>query len=536
MANNSPSEFSYTDQFWHSLFYFNVYRIAVVICLIAIWKFQLSNFGGHNYSLFLQAAWGHVILSSISILMIRLRNPNFASQLTLQIAIDIIFICIMIYASGGLQSGLGTLLLVSLAGAGLISRGRMALFFASLATIGVLLQETYTFLSIQGYSAQYTHAGLLSMGYFAVAWLAHQLASYTLASEQLALERGADLANMAQINQLVIQDLQEGVLVIDKHGYIKQRNSYAEILLGLPPQSDSKQPERLSRLAPTLATRLTIWHDDASTIFDLLKLPNCDTFVRTRFVSLKNSSWAGVVIFLEDMSRVQSQVQQLKLAALGRLTANIAHEIRNPLSSINHAAELLAEEEQTSPVNPTRPRLIRIISENSQRLNKIVQDILHLNRRDVAQPEPIDLEVFFLDFLEDFCHSESIDRDKLKLDLPHSCTITFDRSHLNQILWNLCCNAWRHSQQQENSIHIKLTQSEHKTKSYLDVIDDGPGVPPQQLKQLFEPFFTTAVSGTGLGLYVAREMCEANHASLECIKNTVGGHFRITCENSVTHA
>lgn len=523
-----PSESGYSDQFWRSLFFFNGYRIVVGIGLITTtWMFHLTNFGAYHFSLFLHTVLGHILFSSISLLLIKQRKPDFDSQLTLQVIGDIVFICIMIYASGGIQSGLGILLMVSLAGSGLISRGRLALFFAALAAIGVLLQETYAFFSIPGYSAQYTHAGLLSMGYFAVAWLAHQLATYALASEQLALERGTDLANMAQVNQLVIQDLQEGILVVDKNGDIKQRNTYAEKLIGLQPYADKAEQAKLADYVPVLATRLATWRDNTNTIFDLLRLPNSNVIVRTRFVPIKTNSRAGVVIFLEDMSRIQAQVQQLKLAALGRLSANIAHEIRNPLSSINHAAELLQEEEQS---NPTHARLLRIISNNTQRLNKIVQDVLQLNRRDTAQPETIDAVLFIRNFIEDFCHTEKINPEIFKLEVSEPHLISFDSGHLNQILWNLCRNAWRHSRQQKDSIRIKITKVKQTNNIYLDILDDGSGVSPQQLKQLFEPFFTTAPSGTGLGLYIAREMCETNHASLEYIENETGGHFRIICK------
>lgn len=460
-------------------------------------------------------------------LFIKLRHPGFNWQLALQVSSDIVFFTIMLYASDGLQSGLGVLLLVSLAGAGLISRGRLALFFASMATIGLLLQETYSVLTVDFYSAQYSQAGLLSLAYFAVAWLAHQLAQYTLASEQLAKERGVDLANMAQVNQLVIQDIQEGVLVVDKSGNIRQRNTYAEKLLDLSPSSSKTEALRLSDHLPEIAGRLASWQGDSTINFDLLRLSHSNALVRTRFVPIQSDFRNGVVIFLEDMGRIQAQLQQLKLAALGRLTANIAHEIRNPLSAINHAAELLEEEQLT---NNTNSRLVRIICDNTQRLNKIVQDVLQLNRRNISKLDVVHASEFIRAFLEEFCYVEKIDRNVFLLNSSHDYLIHFDRDHLNQILWNLCRNAWRHCRKQAGSIHIELSTGPNENNIHLDIFDDGPGVDPQQLKQIFEPFFTTASNGTGLGLYIAREMCETNHASLEYVESPAGGHFRITCK------
>jgi len=519
----------FSEQFWRSLFYFNIYRLLAGCGLIIItWASQFTNFGLYNVTLFYLAAYGLVISSGLSMILIKLRHPDFNWQLTIQVISDIIFITIMIYASNGIQSGLGILLLVSLAGAGLISRGRLALFFASIATISVLLQEIYSALTVSYYAAQFTQAGLLSMGYFAVAWLAHRLAIHTIASERLANERGVDLANMAHVNQLVIQDLQEGVLVIDKDGYIRQRNTYAEKLLGLRAQSNQLGPLKLSDYVPMLANRLTAWQGDSDINFDLLRLAHNNGLVRTRFVPIEADYRNGVVIFLEDMSHVQAQVQQLKLAALGRLTANIAHEIRNPLSAISHAAELLGEDQSDT----ANPRLIRIICDNTQRLNKIVQDVLQLNRRNIAKIELINVYNFFHDFIEDFCHVEKIEQPIFAVQIAETAIINFDRGHLNQILWNLCRNAWRHCQKKTGSIQIKLSTNDSEFRVILDVLDDGPGVDPQQLKQLFEPFFTTAVSGTGLGLYIARELCESNHASLEYIENVTGSQFRIVCKSS----
>ena len=519
-----------THQYWRSLFYFNSYRLVVGSALTIItWQFQFASFGSHHHLLFLYTGLSYALFNSVSMLLIKLRHPNFNWQLAIQVIGDIVFFSVMLYASGGLQSGLGGLLLVSLAGAGLISRGRMALFFASIATISLLLQETYSLLMVDSYTAQYSQAGLLSMACFAVAWLAQQLAKRTLASEQLAQERGMDLANMAEVNQLVIQDLQEGVLVVDKHGNIRHRNTYAEKLLNLGVPTHHTEFLKLSDHVPEIANRLTSWQSNRHISFEPLRLDHSNALVHTRFLPIQADFRNGVVIFLEDMGRIQAHLQQLKLAALGRLTANIAHEIRNPLSAISHAAELLQEEQLA---NNTDPRLARIICDNTKRLNKIVQDVLQLNRRNISKSEAIDVNEFIQKFLGGFWHTENIDANVFILNSSKNYLINFDRDHLNQIIWNLCRNAWRHSRKQANSIYIGLSAGVNENNVYLDIIDDGPGVELQQIKQIFEPFFTTETSGTGLGLYIARELCEANQASLEYIAGSSGGHFRIACKGS----
>lgn len=520
-------ENDHAHHFWRPLFYFSIYRLITGSTLAIIaWQFPFNSSDTFQQLLFLYTNLAYILFSNITLLLIKLHRPNFNWQLVIQVIGDIVFLSIMIYASGGLQSGLGGLLLVALAGAGLISRGRMALFFASIATICLLLQETYSIFTTNSYNTQYSQAGLLSLACFAVAWLAHQLAKHALASEQLAQERGVDLANMAQINQLVIQHLQEGMLVVDQQGIIQQHNTYAEKLLNL---SIAKTKfSKLSDCVPEIAHRLTRWQSNPNVNFELLRLGHSNAIVRTRFLPVQSDSRNSIVILLEDMGRIQAQLQQLKLAALGRLTANIAHEIRNPLSAINHAAELL-EEEQLE--NNTEARLVRIICDNTKRLNKIVQDVLELNRRKVPKLESIDIEEFIHSFIEEFSRTEGIDINTFTVTSSKKYFITFDRDHLNQVIWNLCQNALKHCQKETNSIHIKFSAGIDENDVNLDIMDDGYGVESQQLKQIFEPFFTTATSGTGLGLYIARELCESNKASLEYIEGSTGGHFRIICKS-----
>jgi len=518
----------FPESFWHSLLLFNITRITITSGLVILaWSLTFTNLGSYNNTLFFQAAGLHLIISIFFLALIKRRKPGFNEQLTQQMCTDVALICVMIYASGGLTSGLGILLMISLAGAGLISQGRLTLFYAAIASIGILLQEAYTLLTFETiHAAQFTHAALLSLGYFSVAWLAQRLAARTVASEKLASERSIDLVSMAQVNQLIIKDLKEGILVIDKNGDIRQCNDHAGRLIHLDSQPDYFHPARLSEHAPELAALLPVQRNRSSADAEPQSLCIHGHPVRVRLVPIPGSRIADAIIYLEDLSHIQAQVQQLKLAALGRLTANIAHEIRNPLSSISHAAELLHEGHFN---DGTSRRLARIITDNTQRLNKIVQDVLQLNRRDTARIDYFDLTAFLRTFIGDFCLTEKIDIDVFSLQFIDDGFIHFDRNHLHQILWNLCCNAWRHCLQQRGSIVIQVTRAHNGDHLYLDICDNGAGIPEQQQKQLFEPFFTTAQHGTGLGLYIAREFCEANNASLEFINHAAGAQFRMTC-------
>ena len=511
------------DSYWRSLFYFNIYRMIVAtLLLVTAAVFEDSVFGSRSLTLFLYATVTYIVFAVFSFATITSRRPDFAVQLGAQVVGDVVFVSLLVHASGGVSSGLGLLLLASLAAAGIISRGRMTLFFAALATVAALLEQTLEVMLREESFSHFIQAGLLSVGYFATAWLAHTLARYTQASEQLAAQREVDLANMAQVNQLVIQDMKDGVLVMDERGTIRQINRRAVEILGPLPKSGRELT--LRDYTPALADRLQRWREDPGAGFDPMRTVLTHRLMGARFVPVGKSRNVGVVVFLEDLTRIQAEAQQMKLAAMGRLTANIAHEIRNPLSAINHAAELLLEEPD---ISETQRRLLQIVHDNTQRLDRMVQDVLKLNRRDRAHRETFQLGVFLRTFVAQFCQIEKVADDLVGLRIDLDLAVTFDRSHLNQVMWNLCRNALRYSQRKAGSIRISVRAGDPANGVELAVADDGPGVPEPIRPHLFEPFFTTAASGTGLGLYIAREICDANNASLEYVEQPSGAMFMI---------
>ena len=514
----------FPDAYWRSLQFFNGYRLAVAALLLAAGGvFIESKFlGAHDRAAYLYTSAAYVLFASLCFLPTRARRPDLDWQLSIQVAADVTFVVVLMHASGGTSSGMGLLLLAVLAGAGLISRGRLALFHAALASIGVLLEHTYRVLAQDASVTQFVQTGFLSIGYFATAWVAHVFARYTVQSEQLAAQREIDLANMAQVNQLVIQDMDAGVVVIDSDGKIRSRNAKADALLG-PLRSDQVEVS-LHERAPALAGRIARWRESVPANAGPTTTLIGGKPVSVRFVPVGQGGRVGAVLFLEDLTRVQTQARQMKLASLGRLTANIAHEIRNPLSAISHATELLQEE---GGLNETTTRLLRIIHDNTQRLDRMVQDVLRLNRRDSAHKELFNLAEFLRMFAEQFCSIERIDPQVMRLELAIEVVVRFDRSHLNQVMWNLCRNALRYCRARPGSIRIWLDRSAWADRVRLSVIDDGPGVAAEYRAHLFEPFFTTAPSGTGLGLYIAREVCEANEAALDYVESNTGGHFCI---------
>ena len=524
----ATDEWLASDAYWRSLFFFNAYRLVVAVVLLAaflVFGDRLA-FGSSNNALYLYFSAGYVVLSAVWFALIASRQ-HFHWQLGLEVGADILIIVVLMYASGGISSGLGLLLLSALAAAGLISRGRLTLFYAAMGSIAVLIEQTAEVLEYSAPVTQYVQAGFLSIGYFATAWVAHTLAKYLVATEQLAAQREIDLASMEEVSQLVIQDMDDGVLVVDEHGVIRQYNARAEEMLG------SLSRQRRSRLlkdyAPLLADQLENWRHNISDQFNQDGAIVRHETVSARFVPVGVNRRLGAVIFLEDLTRLETQARQMKLAALGRLTANIAHEIRNPLSSISHAAELLQEEPS---VNATVRRLLTIIHDNTQRLDRMINDVLKLNRSDRAHREIFPLGDFLISFVEQFSQIEKLPADVMTLELAASPKIAFDQSHLNQIMWNLCRNAVRHCRREKGSIRIAVDLIGSGDIVKLDVVDDGPGVPTAVRNQLFEPFFTTVSNGTGLGLYIAREVCAANDATLNFIETPRGAQFTVQCRGA----
>jgi len=512
-----------TEAYWQSLHYFNLYRLIVagVILLSHLLLGSRIVIGQWYPTLFVVASLLYILFGGVVMVSIHNRWPRFELQLSVQVLADILLITVLMYASGGIASGLGLLLLITLAASSLVAQGRLAMFHAAIATIAVLIEQTvWSWRSDT--SAEYFQAALLSVSFFAVAGLAYYLAKRLTATEELARQRSVDLANLDQVNQLVIQGMQDGVLVVDGDGHVRQINAQAERILG--PLPGPRGTVSLKEYAPDVARNFGEWKDNGDINLLPLRAAEARPF-RARFIPVRGDKRLGTVIFLEDMSRIQSQAQQLKLAALGRLTANIAHEIRNPLSAIGHATQLLQED---TARNATDARLLEIIRDNTFRLDRMVQDILQLNRKDRGNPEPLLLANYLAGFADEFCQVEKIPRETLNVESEAPISLFFDRYHLHQVLWNLCRNAWRHGSKQTGSVRLVASRGLAEDVVQLDVIDDGPGVTPEDQAHLFEPFFTTESTGTGLGLYIARQLCEANHASLDYIEVAPGGQFRIT--------
>ncbi|MCL4316509.1 MAG: ATP-binding protein, partial [Gammaproteobacteria bacterium] len=504
---------------WKLLGLLIVYRLVIsaAAALLVLGDQPLQPLGQDNPALFSNLSLFYLAFSMACAVAHLTRWPGLRIQVYAQILIDITVITLMMHASGGVNSGLGILLVVAVAAGAILSPGRIGIFFASVASLAILIERGYSSLAETAVQSSYAQTGMLGAAFFATALLIHALARRALESEALATQRGADLANMAEITQYVIEHMQTGIVVLDNAGRIRIVNESAHRLLG-PSAAASRT---LTEAAPALARQWSEWHEDGAQPSGATG----DFFAR--FAKLGAGQDSDTLIFLEDNSGIAQQAQQLKLASLGRLTASIAHEIRNPLGAISHAGQLLAE---SPALQEADRRLTQIISDHARRMNNIVENVLQLSRRERTRSDNLDLESWLDEFVRIFCESHSLNMEEISVQREQGgVSVRADSGQLHQVLWNLCQNGLRYAPghaRPKLTLRYGILPGQHVP--YLDVIDAGPGISAENAEHIFEPFFTTESNGTGLGLYIARELCECNQAHLKYIRLAQGSCFRIT--------
>jgi two-component system sensor histidine kinase PilS (NtrC family) len=519
------------DSGWRRLRLLNYYRSTLALFFIVIyfngWAFEIFHGQGYDASLFEIASLGYFICSLIFIVSIAQRKPEIDLQITLQTCVDIIAIIALMHASGGVRSGLGMLLVINISLTSLFLPLRVTLTFAALASLSILGEQLYSQLIQPTYTPSFPQAGILGMLFFAFAALTSNIARRLHESELLASQKSRELESAIQMNEHVIRNMRTGIFVVDSEGQIQMANNAAASLLGNI-YIEASMP--LSKISPVVFERFKLWQsgEDISLQKPLPQshgLP--DLQAGFSIIEPERGTRSRTLIFLEDATQLNQRFQQVKLASLGRLTASIAHEIRNPLAAINHAAQLLEETHQGTPDE----KLTQIINTQVLRLNGIIENVLNLSRQQRGAPEVIDLKIWLKGFRDEFCSSQQLPQEQIEISIePADTKISFDPNHLHQVMWNLCSNAISHYQQNVRSLHIHL-QGGYTTESnrpFLDVIDNGAGISPEAEQHIFEPFFTTSSDGTGLGLYITKEVVESNRAKIRHLAlPTEGTCFRL---------
>lgn len=498
-----------------SLRYFNLFRL-VVGGLFLVAGSELNLGADHAFAYNIAAFLYVAAVLTLGFPEVHWRF-GIDRVIMVQGVIDLCLLAAIMWASGGYRSGLPVLMMVTLAGAGLVAEGRTVLFFAALTTVLVLAENVWRSL-YGGLPADFFQVGLACIGFFGIAVVARLLALRAKANASLAAERGQALARQQAVNERIIRDMQDGVIVVDEQGRARQANPQASALLGL----QAVEGLTLVDIDAAFAELLVRGTSEQSR---LLRLGPGGRLLRCRTIGGEPDSAAvgETLIYLTDFEEVQRQMQQLKLAALGRLTASMAHEIRNPLSAVTQAAELLTEEKRTD----VQLRLARIIHDNANRIERMVRDVLALGRREQAEPEALPLASFVAELVDAMVLCDDSARAVFAIDIDPSLTLAVDRAHLHQILDNLLVNARRYCSGQPGALRVE-GEVLPGGRVAVHVRDDGPGVDEKALANLFEPFFTTHPKGTGLGLYIARELAEANDATLDLRPEDVGAHFVLT--------
>jgi two-component system sensor histidine kinase PilS (NtrC family) len=508
-------------QAWQLLTGFLLYRLVLGSVLVFPFFFAAppALLGKHDPALYAVVSSLYLGTNLLAMITLLLRWPAYSFQAQLQIFADITLIPIIMHASGGIGSGIGILLALSVAAGGILVGGRCALLFAALASLAVLGEQVYADLGGAFPNTAYTYGGMLGGAFFAIAILAMALARRAELSEAIAAQRGIALANLQQLNEHIIQHLQSGILIVDAQQTIRMLNQAAQQLVGREAIGQS-----LTLICPQLAKHFQTWLAEPARNAANLDVRGANP-VHVRFSHLSNTLLH--MIFLEDNALYLERVQQSKLASLGRLTASIAHEIRNPLSVIGHASQLLAE---CRELGPQDRRLTQIIHDHVARVNSIVENVLQISRRSPSQRENLDLSPWLSKFLHDFelAHPERQAASALRVVVEtDGAKAAVDPSHLKQILENLCTNALKYGHPEKGPITVRVNRHPRSGTPCVEVVDHGEGIDAQTVQQMFEPFFTTSRTGTGLGLYIARELAELNQARLEYETTSAGGCFRL---------
>jgi two-component system sensor histidine kinase PilS (NtrC family) len=392
-------------------------------------------------------------------------------------------------------------------------------------TLGLLYETTISALYGVAATSDFLIAGLTGASLFAITFLAIPLANRLRESEALVQQKELDLANLSELNEFIVQHLRESILVVDAEDRIRLVNETAARLLhGSPIDAGAL----LGEASPRLLYLLESWRRDETDRRDQIgEVVSSDggTVIRPHFISLSESGPGPVLIFLEDTSVVADRVQQSKLASLGRLSASIAHEIRNPVGAMSHASQLLRE---SPSLGADDRHLTEIIENNAVRVSQIIENVLQLSRRDSTRQERMSLPVWLTGVLDEFAQTLQLPRERFRLASQREVEVHFDPSHLHQVLWNLCENAVRHGGGDDRPIEIEFGRIASSGRPYLEVADRGEGIDAAHAERIFEPFFTNGVGGTGLGLFISRELCQTNGALLLYEPRGGGGSiFRI---------
>ena len=513
---------------------YSSYRFIVSLFFMLMVYITVRTDGNPSLPSFLQQTVlsFYVLLSLILLGLFYTVGKHMRRQLAFGLALDVIILSLLLYTAGAPDLQLTMLYMVVVAASFMLLHGSQALIITLLAIIFVIYQQFFYAIANSMSLANLGNALLMSASFLAVGGLSWSISQRLVQLEKVAVRHAKEVERLNTINQEVISQMVNGVIVIDDKQVVLA-NLAAYQLLSIPSRHDNKskpvaafeqqlgqQHLQLFNACLSVAAGLT-----RTFIYELPAVANSSIIgkLRVDIIPLKDDS---KLIILEDLRREQASAQQLKLASLGQLTASIAHEIRNPLAAISQASQLLIEdviESEMDNDNTLSPfannhinsqmtgnhELYKMIFSQTKRVNRIIEDVLKLSRQQTANQQTIILADWMPVFLDNYFKGHDV-----FLHVLTQPTISFDIHQLEQVLINLINNGLRYSSYAHPHAFVEIEIYCADNDVIIDVLDGGTGVNADDLSALFNPFFTTEQSGTGLGLYLSQAFCEANQARL----------------------
>lgn len=520
---------------WRLLRIYAWYRFLLSLMLIGVFalKPDAPMIGAMHRPLFLATALGYLITTASAVLFLRQPRNKISTYSFMLLLLDIVALALMTHATGSLNGQLSLLFLVVIAAGNILLAGKMGALIAAIAAIAILYEQFYLALSVSDdilTPATLAQTSIIGISFFVIALFSQIIVHRMREGEALAASHARNLADLQRLNEQVIRRMRTGIIAVDNQGNTLLSNDSARQLLGLAQAIPLLSP--LTTFSPLLDAAFYTWQINPQIRPTPFRNRTTAPEVSVSFAQLNPSQTdSPVLLFIEDMTQLAQQAQQLKLASLGRLAASISHEIRNPLGAISHATQLLAESEV---IESADRRLLEIITQHCQRMNGIVENVLSVSRRQPSSPQTFSISEWLHDFHRDYLTTVEA---STTLDIPAispAMMVRFDPPQLYQVVSNLVTNGLRYSRKKTGKaiVYFECGTLPTNGQTYLDVIDVGEGLSAEQQAHLFEPFFTTENTGTGLGLYLSREICEANQARLDYLPREKGACFRITFAHS----
>ena len=507
---------------------YNVYRLVIGSVLFALFLSTASDqTAGESYLNQQLMGSGLLVVSSIILAFIATRTPlDSEPGIFSVLLLDVLATTLIAHPNAILGSGFSALYLVTVAAASMLLRERqLATLVAAIAALSILVDTLFHLATDTGDQTGLLAAGLRGILIFMVSWIGQIVTANMTVAEQRAQEAASEAERLQELNDEIVEHIQTGILAVSRDNHIRAVNDAARDLLNL----GHRGAQAVESIDPNLALALEEWRAGGGHRPKPFQPKGVTRTVLPRFTSIDETRAGEALLFIDDYTPMTQFAQSLKLNSLGRLTGSIAHEIRNPLAAVSNAVQLLAE---NPDMNESDRALTSIMLNNTQRINDTVNHVLELSRRVPPDFKALNLDTWVPDYLEEFKEGRA-DQPTIYLQQETPVSITADEKQLKRVLDNLLDNALRHSELKTEKLeaHLAISASPSSNLCHLDIIDFGDGVPESSQSRLFEPFFTTTASGTGLGLYLCKELCESNGADLRYRRTDSGeSAFRVSLQ------